>query len=400
MSHGPRTIDLDRQTIPPGSGWSRLPVIGGVIGAVGLVASLVMMQSDPAQFYWSWLVGFMYFLSISLGGLFFVLINYATKAGWGIVVRRLAENVMSVLPLFAILAIPVILGIEHLFHWSDPEVVAHDHLLQGKAAFLNTGFFTARAIFYLACWTGLSWFFGSRSRRQDKTGDPKLTHGMIFFAGPSIAIFALTLTFASFDWIMSLDAHWYSTIFGVYYFSGALVGIFALTILLATGLNRAGHLSGVVNQEHLHDLGKLLFAFTVFWAYIGFSQFFLIWYGNIPEETVWYMHRAHHGWDKITLFLALGHFAAPFLFLMPRTIKRSGLLAVGCVWMLIMHWVDMYWLIMPNHHPHLHFSPLDFTTSLAIGGFFMAAIGWFMNRHALVPINDPRLVESLTFENQ
>jgi len=400
MSHGPRTIDLDKLVVPAGSAWSRLPLIGGVVGVLGLGASLALKGGDPEQFYWSWLVAFMYFLSIGLGALFFVLVNYATKAGWGIVVRRLVENVMSTLPLFVLLAIPLLfLGVHDLFHWSHADEVAKDHLLAGKEPFLNVGFFQVRGLVYLGVWAALSWFFGSRSRRQDRTGDAGLTHALVKISGPAIALFALTLTFASFDWIMSLNPHWYSTIFGVYYFAGSLVAIFAFTALLAKGLTRAGHLEGVITEEHYHDLGKLLFAFIVFWAYIGFSQFFLIWYGNIPEETVWYIARNREGWQNVTLLLAVGHFALPFLFLMPRTIKRSRLLAVGCVWMLFIHLVDIYWLIMPSHHAHFALSLMDLTTLLAVGGFWLATMGWIMNRQSLVPIHDPRLVESLTFEN-
>ncbi len=400
MSHGPRVIAADQLRLPAGTWISRLPLIGGVLAAIGLVGCFLLGKDHKAEFYFSWLVAFLFFLSIALGALFFVLVNFATKAGWGIAVRRLAENIVSLLPLFVLLAIPVLMGVHDLYHWSHPEAVAEDHLLQGKEPYLNTSFFYGRAIFYLVVWSLLGWWFSSTSRKQDATGDPALTRKMINVSAPAIAIFALTVTFAAFDWIMSLDPHWYSTIFGVYFFAGCLLSSFAFMILFTLRIQAAGTLGGVVTTEHFHDLGKLLFAFTVFWAYIGFSQYFLIWYGNIPEETMWYLHRFHGNWATVTKVLAIGHFGVPFFFLMPRTIKRSRvLLAVGAVWMLGMHYLDMYWLVQPTHSDSFHPGLLDLCAFLAVGGVFIAGLGWRLPRQSLVPEKDPRLIESLSFEN-
>ena len=401
MTHAAKTIHIEQLRIQPGTRWSRLPLIAGAVGVLGVGASFALRGSDPEQFAFSWLVAFLYFVSIGLGGLFFVLLHYATKAGWSVVVRRLASTAASVLPLLLVLALPVLLHIHELFPWSHADVVAKDPLLQGKVAWLNTSFFIARSFGYLAVWSLVAVLFRSASRRQDSSGSEATTRRLTFWSGPLIMVFALTLTAASFDWIMSLDPHWYSTIFGVYYFSGSLVGIFAFLILVAGSLDRQGALGGAVTVEHFHDLGKLLFAFVVFWTYIGFSQFFLIWYGNMPEETVWYLHRLEGGWRTITLTLAIGHFAVPFLFLMSRNVKRRRpLLAAGALWMLALHYVDLYWLVMPNLHSHdVHPSLLDLTTFVGVGGLFMAAYAWLLGRSSLVPIGDPRLVESLTFEN-
>lgn len=401
MSHERRVIPLAQLTLPAGSGWARMRWIGLAVGLLGIGASFAMRGSDHEQFSHSWLVSFLYFVSIGLGALFFILIHYAAKAGWGVVVRRLAENVAAALPVMGLMFVPVVLGMHDLFHWTHEEAVAHDPLLQGKAAFLNTPFFIGRAVGYFAVWTAIVTFFVRGSARQDSSGDEAITRRLTKFAGPSIILFALTLTFAAIDWIMTLDPHWYSTMFGVYYFSGSLVGAFAVLILLGAGLSRAGYLRGVMTVEHFHDLGKLLFAFSVFWAYIGFSQYFLIWYANLPEETGFFIHRAHGSWANVTLFLAIGHFAVPFFFLMPRTIKRkTSLLVTGAVWMLLMHLVDLHWLVMPSLHkyefqPHL----LDLTTLVGIGGVFFGAVGWVMQGKALVPVRDPRLSESLSFEN-
>jgi hypothetical protein len=387
--------------VPAGSGWARLPWIGLGLGAVGILISVLRYGAAPEQFYFSWLVAFLYFLSLGLGGLFFVLVLFVTKAGWGVVVRRLAENTMATIPLFALLFVPIYLGLHELYHWSHAEALEHDALIRGKSPFLNPGFFAARALFYFACWTVLALWYRAGSLRQDRTGDHVISRRLTTASGPGIVVFALTVTFAAFDWAMSLDPHWYSTIYGVYYFAGCLVGIFAFMIIVTAGMNRVGLLRGVVSVEHFHDLGKLLFAFTVFWAYIGFSQFFLIWYGNIPEETGWFLHRLEGSWKTLTLLLAIGHFAVPFLFLMPRTIKRkTGLLISGALWMLLMHLIDIYWLVMPTLHPEgVRLTLMDLTTFLAVGGLFLAAFGWALRRHAVVPLRDPRLVESLSFQN-
>jgi len=396
---GPTRISAEQLSLPAGSGWARLPLVGLVIGIIGVAATFALGAADPHRMAFAWLVAFLYFLSIALGGLFFVLAHHATKAGWGVAVRRLAENVMATLPLFVLLFVPVWLWIDRLFEWSDPAKVAEDHLLQGKAAFLNPGFFTARAVIYLAIWCALALWYASRSRRQDESGDEALTRRMIFWAGPAIAVFAVSTTLASFDWGMSLSPHWYSTIYGVYFFAGSLVGVFALLVLLAVALSR-GPLEHVITLEHFHDLGKLLFAFCVFWAYIGFSQFFLIWYGNIPEETEFFLRRFEGGWLSLSVLLALGHFAVPFLFLMPRTIKRrTGLLALGAAWMLLMHLLDIYWLVMPNLQDHARPSLIDLAALVGVGGLFAAVLGWNLRRGALVPVRDPRLAESLSFEN-
>src|SRR5207237_1017362 len=211
----------------------------------------------------------------------------------------------------------------------------------------------------------------------------------------------LTQTLASFDWVMSLDPHWYSTVFGVYIFGGAFMSAFALLALVCFLLQGSGLMRDQINVEHYHDIGKMLFAFTVFWAYIGFSQFFLIWYGNIPEETLWFKHRLHGSWTAVSLLLAVGHFGIPFFYLMPRGIKRNPrTLVAGAVRMLVMPLVDVHWMIMPALHAEgASPSLLDVTTLLAVGGAFVAVFGWLLRRHPLLPVGDPRLAESLTFEN-
>jgi len=236
---------------------------------------------------------------------------------------------------------------------------------------------------------------------QDSSGDPNLTLRMTRFAPISIIVFALTLTLASFDLIMSLDPKWFSTISGVYYFAGSVGAFFAVMILSLMLLQRAGIITESVTVEHYHDLGKFVFAFIVFWAYIAYSQYMLIWYANIPEETVWFQTRLEGPWGAFTAFLLFGHFIGPFLFLMSRKMKRRGLtLAVGVTWMLLMHWIDLYWLVKPVAGVHsLSFHFVDLTCFVGIGGFFVAVLARRLGKAALVPERDPRLVESLAFEN-
>ena len=391
----------EQATIPPGHPWNRIPVIGAVCGLLGAVACAILGSANPKQFFFSWLVSFLFFLSLALGALFFVLIQYAAQGGWGIVLRRIGETIFAMLPVMAALFLPLLLGLHDLYEWSHAEAVANDALLRWKAPYLNVPFFLIRAALYFGIWSFIALLYYRGSRGQDVTGDPGVSARLRRLAGPAIIVLALTQTFASVDWIMSLTPHWYSTMFGVYFFAGSFVGFIALLSVVAAAMRRAGLLDTVISAEHRHDIGKFLFAFTAFWAYIAFSQFFLMWYANLPEETIWYKARLEGSWLPVSLLLMAGHFVIPFFFLMGRTVKRKGAtLAVGGAWLLGMHFVDLYWQVMPTLHPEgLRPSLLDVAALLAVGGCFVAAASWLMRRQALVPLRDPRLAESLTFEN-
>jgi len=262
-----------------------------IVGAIGLAASVAGYFVDSRQLYFSWLTAYAYWLTLALGGLFFTMLHHLTGSTWSVVLRRLSESVMAVLPFMFIAFLPIIAGLPDLYSWSHADIVAHDELLQGKAAFLNTPFFIIRGIIYFGVWTLLSYLLRKVSFLQDRGDTPELKPKFNRISAPGMIAFAVTVSFASFDWMMSLDAHWYSTIFGVYIFSGATVAVLAFMILVALYLRRRGILSEVISVEHYFDLGKLLFAFLIFWGYMAFSQYLLIWYGNIPEETVWYLDR-------------------------------------------------------------------------------------------------------------
>ena len=397
----PVALRPEEATIPAGHSWNRMPVIGAVCALLGIVACAILGIANPRQFFFSWLVSFLFFLSLAVGALFFVLIQYAAQGGWGIVLRRIGETTFATIPVMAALFLPVVLGLHDLYEWSHADAVANDALLRWKAPYLNVPFFLIRAALYFGLWSFIAVLYYRGSRGQDVTGDPGVSARLRKFAGPAIMVLAVTQTLASVDWIMSLTPHWYSTMFGVYFFAGSFVGFIALLSVVSVAMRRAGLLDTVINPEHLQDIGKFLFAFTVFWTYIAFSQFFLMWYGNLPEETIWYRDRMEGSWMTVSLFLMVGHFVAPFFYLMGRAVKRrNSTLAVGGAWLLAMHYVDLYWQIMPTLHPEgIRPSVLDVAALVAVGGCFVAAASWLMRRQALVPLRDPRLAESLAFEN-
>lgn len=405
MSHGHAKVLREQDLrLAPNNKWRQLPLIAFSLAIVGILLALWLKYQNglSKEFFASYLTAYMYWLSIGLGGLFFILIQYVTRAGWSITVRRIAENVAITLPLMALLSLPLLIwGTHDLYHWTHHHAVESDPILLGKSGYLNLPFFYIRAIIYFTVWCGTALYFFSQSIKQDRTHDPEITRKLTKASPLLILLWALTLTFASFDWIMSLDPHWFSTMFGVYYFAGSAVAIFAFIAFIAIGLRFSGALEEVVTAEHFQDIGKFLFGFCVFWAYIAFSQYMLYWYANIPEETAWFLHRWEGSWKSVSIVLGVGHFAIPFYFLMSRHIKRRLMtLFIGAIWMLAIHYVDLYWQIMPTvHKDNAHFSLMDLATFLAIGGLFMGIFGLALVRNPLVPAKDPRLAESLAHEN-
>ena len=316
------------------------------------------------MFFRSYLLSYVFVLSLALGALFFVILQHLVRAGWSVSIRRLAELVAATLPVLAILflplLIPVVTGMEGVWEWSNRHAVEHDTtgLLAHKAAYLNVPFFIVRCAVCFAVWILLARYFVKRSIEQDTSGDVNLTLRMQWWSAPAMLLYGLTVTVFSIDMLMSLNPHWFSTIWGVYFFSGAVVGFFALLALLVVAVQRAGRLTRSITIEHYHDIGKLAFAFVVFWAYIAFSQYMLIWYANIPEETLWYQVRqGDDWWLGVSLLLLCGHFVAPFLALISRWPKRRRApLVVAAVWLLLMHWLDLYYLIAPRAHVHAEHS--------------------------------------------
>ncbi len=371
--------------------------IGLILGLLGLIAGGAGYWVDSEQFFFSYLTAFFYWFTFAIGGLFFVLLHHLVAATWSVVIRRLAESVMATVPFMALLFIPILFGVHDLYHWSHAEAVADDVLLQGKAPYLNFGFFALRAALYFGIWTLLSYLLRKISFKQDKGEVQDFPHKTAFISAPGMIAFALTLTFASFDWLMTLDPHWYSTIFGVYIFSGCVVSIFAFMILTFRFLGKNKILTETITIEHYHDMGKMLFAFMVFWAYMAFSQYFIIWYGNVPEETIWFIHRWEGSWKTISLLLVFGNFGIPFFILITRVAKRAGLMMVIMpIWLLIMHWIDIFWIVTPTLHKHgYHISWMDPALTIGIGGIFFYLVWSRFIARPIIPVGDPKLKASI-----
>jgi len=371
------------------------------IGLVGLLVSVIGWFTDSHQFFHSYLVAFIYWVTIALGALFFTMLHHLVNARWSIVLRRITESIMTVMPLMAILAIPLLFGLHDLFEWTHADVMAHDEVLQAKAGYLNIPFFVIRTIFYLAVWVGLTTLLYRVSMKQDAGSSEDLKFRMRKISAPGMLLFALTITFFAYDWLMSLSPHWYSTIFGPYVYAGAFLTSLSFLAVFMTYIRRRDLLTKTVTVEHYHDVGKLMFAFIIFWAYMAFSQYFLVWYANLPEETVWYLARWDGGWRGFSLVIIFGHFAIPFLALIFRASKRNPVaLSIISLWIMAMHWVDLYWVVFPNISPDgPHFSWMDLTTMIGIGGLFC---GYFWRRFVarpLVPVGDPGLEKSIEFRN-
>lgn len=385
---------------------SRLPLLFVGLGLGAMIYWASLMQTEHARAMYGYLFGFIAVLSLALGCMVFILLQHITKAGWSVSIRRIAEVSISLMPLFIIFFIPIALSIHEIFPWTHAEHI--DEILSKKLPYLNEKFFLARSFAYLLIWALIGVVFYRLSVAQDKGGGHEPTKTMQIISAPCIILFGLSLTFASFDWIMSLQPHWYSTIFGVYFFAGCLLFGLAFMTLISMLLQKNGYLKTSITKEHYHDLGKLMFGFTVFWAYIAFSQFMLYWYGNIPEEIEFYTHRLHHGWEIISWAMPVSHFFIPFLALMSRFLKRKKLvLAINCIWVILVHLVDLYWLIIPAYSDpkigsgpeHLHLSLFDVLPLLGLGFIFLGAFFFVLGRKKILAVGDPRLPESLAFEN-
>jgi hypothetical protein len=367
------------------------------IGLLGLVISIIGLALDARQFYYSYLTAFIFWLSLGLGGLFFVMIHHLTGAVWSVVLRRIGETVMAAIPVMILLFLPVIAGLiqDKLYLWTYQS----DALLEAKSGYLNIPFFLLRSAVYFLIWIVLGRLLYNNSIRQDQQFDAARLTRMRRISGPGMVVYALSLTFAAYDWLMSLDPHWYSTIFGLYIFSGCLLAIYSFLILFPSMLRNHSILDNTISIEHFHDVGKFLFGFIIFWGYMAFSQYFLIWYANIPEETIWYLHRWEGSWKIITMLLVFGHFLLPFIALMPRFVKRNLILLRGlAVWILGMHYFDLYWIIMPNlHHHGIHFSWMDITCLIGVGGIFLCYFWMQFIKKAVVPVNNPDLQKSIDF---
>ncbi|MEX2602166.1 MAG: hypothetical protein WD355_10985 [Balneolaceae bacterium] len=366
-------------------------------GIAGLIASGVGYFLNPEQFFFSYLTSFTFFASFALAALIMVMFHHITRSSWGTVLRRIPETFASNLWIWGIFFIPVILGISTLYGWANPEYVAGDPIMEGKVPYLNRPFFIFRQVLYFTIWGWLGYRLHKISTEMDRTRDWGLTTLLRKISAPGILIFALTIAFASFDWLMSLDAHWFSTMFGVYFFAMSFQAFFPMLILLIFWLQKRDILANTITKSHIYDLGAWTFAFTVFYAYIAFSQFLLIYYANISEEVLWFYHRMEGSWIILFWSLLIGRFILPFILLLNRDTKHSRtLLKITSVLIVVMHIIEIHWIVMPTiHHHGIQVSWLDITTLIGLGGIFFGLFFQRFRKYKMIPVNDPKLAESL-----
>ena len=467
MAHE-QTISVRQEQIQLGNAGRGLATAGLALAVVGFAGACFVGLRNPedaarvTHFWHAYLMAFAFFLAISLGALFFVMVHHLARAGWSVLIRRVAECLASNVLLMGFLFLPIMyLGatgkLTILYHWADPALVnphsdAYDKLLAGKAGYLNVPFFMSRVFGFLIFWTILAFFLRHTSVRQDTTGDVALSRRMEWVSAPGMMLFGITLTLGAFDLLMTLNPHWFSTMWGVYFFATCCLAFFSTIVLLLLTLQKLGVLGDLITTEHFHDLGKWMFTFTFFWGYIAFSQYMLIWYANIPEETQFYLPRQIGPWGAMALALIFVHLLIPFPGLLSRHVKRKmPVLAFWAIWSLGACLLDLFWIVMPNSFinkipqqvdmPHaslqealpklvesgtgamgpgiyglnpVHSSFMNEITYaiyqpqawfvtlglvVGMGGLYLAATVYFLKSAALVPLKDPRLPESIAFEN-
>ncbi len=370
----------------------RLQTIALFVGVIGLLLSLVGAFLDQQQFWQSYLLAYSFWLQAGLGSLGLLMLHHLVGGRWSALIRRLLESgALTLLPL-AVLFLPLLVGGSFLYPWMNAEHIQESPLLQSKAAYLNTPFFLSRAVLYFAVWIVLALLFNRWSLAEDKSGDPALTGRMRRLSALGMILFMLTTTFAAYDWLMSLEPEWFSSIYGLLFIIGSALAALALALI---GLNNLASQNGLQKEwaKSFNDLGNFLLAFVMTWAYFSFSQFLIIWSANIPEEAVWYAHRIAGGWQNVGIGLIACHFLLPFFLLLSRQLKRRAqMLSWLSGLILVMRLVDLYWLIVPAFYPdgiHIHW--LDLTLVVAIGSCWI----WFFieqwSTRAPLPKFDPRL---------
>jgi hypothetical protein len=410
----PRVL-LSRENIylPEGSGRGVATMAMGVGGVCLALTAAGAVLHGPKHAMASYLVGVMSVLAMTLGATFLVMVQHLTNAGWTVTLRRQCENIMAMMPLAVALLLPylvlqlVLPDDMKLIQWMRSDMKG-DVLLQKKAAYLNETFFAIRAVLYMGLWLFLTRRLWNHSVTQDRTGDRTETAKARRMSTWGMFVFALSVAFASFDWLMSLDFRFFSTMWPVYFFAGSVFSSLAVLAIVIAVLRTFGRLTGVVTEEHSHDLGKLMFSFSVFWAYIAFSQYFLIWYSNIPEETAYYYRRMTGGWETLSAFLAFGHFGVPFFILLFRKVKRSSLALAGmAVWMIFIHVLDIFWMVRPmvyagtpaDQMPGGITIWLDVVAIVGVLAIFAGVLILKIGSGVLIPLNDPRQDEALAHKN-
>jgi hypothetical protein len=369
--------------------WQRRSLLVGIAGTILVIAGFVV---DREQFLRSYLFGYLYWLGMGLGCLGILLMHHTVGGKWGMLIRRMCEAGARTLPYMLVLLIPVLLSLPTLYPWARPEA-AQDPVIHAKGAYLNIPGVVGRAFFYFFIWALYAHLLSKWSSAQDHTGDERLIGKMRSLSAPGLVVFTFVTTFAFIDWVMSLEPHWFSTIYGAMFLVGQMLESFAFVIALVLILAPRPPFNQHVTKQHIHDLGNMMFAFMVLWAYLAFSQFIIIWAGNLPDEIPWYLRRLRGGWGWVALSLVIFHFAVPFILLLMRGVKRqSGRLLKVCLLMIAIRLVDVYWVVEPAfYNQQLKLSWIDFTMPLAVGGLWLTVFFWQLKSRPLLPLQDARL---------
>ena len=373
-----------------------------IVGGIGLAAIVAgYFTAAPEDFHRAYLVGWLFCLSMPVGLLALTMLGHVSGGMYGVMMRKVAEAAGRTLPVLFVLGIPVALNLEVLYPWARPEVLEHDTLVQHKASYLNADFFYFRAVIYFVFWTAMAFLLSSKSRKYDETGDPAILEGMKKMSAFGLVFHVLLSTFAAVDWVMSLDPHWFSSLMGAAFVEGQVLSAFCFSVLVLTYVRTRSPFDGLIQTKIFHDYGKLMLAFIAVWAYFSFSQFLIIWSGDLPEEVTWYLARSKDGWETVSRLVILGHFVIPFILLLSADLKKKPQLLSGvALWILAMRWLDYFWLVAPSIHPEgdaahhgVHFGWLDVAAPIGLVGLWLALlIGQFKGRPP-VPHRHPMLQE-------
>ncbi len=372
---------------------------GGIMLVFGVIILIAAFIFTPQRAFFDYLWIYLFLVSIGVGSLALVALEYLVGATWSTPFRRISEIFASMIPVLILLAIPLFFGLHDLFHWTHEEVVKQDVVLQSKAPYLNVEFFTARTLFCLLLWLMFFLLLTKNSEKQDIDGNPLYTKRNVTLSTIFVPLFVITITITAVDWAMSLEPHWFSTIFGVYYFSGTVIAALAATTFASVKFKDGGYLDSRIGNDSFYSLGTLMFGFNVFWAYIAFSQFLLIWYADLPEETFWLIHRWEGSWKFVSLALLSFHFVLPFLILVGRNAKTNlKLLKYMAPWMLAAHALDLYWLIFPTlFKGNASFGWQELSFPLIVIGVTMIVFKMSSNKKNLMAIKDPKMQAGLDF---
>lgn len=384
--------------------------VSGVVGALGLLLCVAGFFANRAEFFQSYLFAFIYWGGFTLGGLGVLLLHHVVGGRWGATARRFFEAQMRTLPLLFGMVVVLLIGLKYLYPWTHSDLVTTNAYLLAKHRYLNIPFFIIRVLIYFVLWGFWGWRVNRMADLQDRTGDPMLRERMRAFSAPGLLIFVLASTFAYIDWVLSSDTQYYSTVYGAMILIGDVLQTFALTLVVMILASRGDRFGGRINKVILHDLGNLMFAFTIFWTYLSASQLIITWPANLPQELQWYLDRVHGPWKWLTLVIALSMFAIPFLALLSQARKRDPrrLIRVA-IWLLVARIVDVFWIVEPTFRNRTPSGPLatasgftiywtDFAAFFGIGGIWVYVYLRQLRARPLLPLRDPRVSSPLLTE--